>query len=152
MKKTRRAWKRYGRGQLVLWPLLAGLLLSPSGCFWQGQPKAAVVRRRLLEGARVSMVRVRIYFKRDIDNEFGSGEQEVSFQERLARRMVDRKMSLDLGGVVLDDQGHILIADPETEERLIDRIEVIGPNGQVRRGRLVTILKKMDAAVLKVSM
>ena len=72
-------------------------MLAAPGCF--GQTKAndkALVRQRLLKGVRSSMVRVRVYFKRDIVNEFGSGDQEVSYQERVARRMVDRKMSLDL--------------------------------------------------------
>jgi len=60
-------------------------------------------------------------------------------------------MSLDLGGIVLDYYGHVLIADPETQLRLIDRIEVIASDGRVHRARLLTILKKMDAAVLEVS-
>ncbi len=151
MKKTSRVSNRYRLAQLVLCILLAGLLLSPAGCLWLRQPKEALARGRVLDGVRASMVRARVYFKRDIANEFGSGEQEVSFQERLARRMVERKVSLDLGGVVLDYHGHVLIADPETELRLIDRIEVIGSDGRARRARLLTILKKMDAAVLEVS-
>ncbi|MCK4850960.1 MAG: hypothetical protein KAT11_06405, partial [Phycisphaerae bacterium] len=118
MKKTSRASNRYGLGQFVLCILLAGLLLWPAGCLWLRQPKEALARRRLLDGVRASMVRAHVYFKRDIANEFGSGEQQASFQERLARRMVERKMSLDLGGIVLDHYGHVLIADPETELRL----------------------------------
>ena len=151
MKKISRVAKKHPLVQLLLCSLLAGLLLSPAGCLWLRQPKEALARRRLLDGVRASMVRVRVYFKRDIANEFGSGDQGASFQERLARRMVERKMSLDLGCIVLDNHGHILIADPETELRFIDHIEVIASDGRIRSARLLTILKKMDAAVLEVS-
>ena len=96
------------------------------------------------------MVPVRVYFKRDIANEFYS-DGELSYQERFAQQMIERKMSLDLGGVVLDDRGHILVADPEIEPRLIDRIEVIDADGNARSGRLLTLLKKMDAAIIEVS-
>ncbi len=153
MKKTDQPAKKHPLTRLLLCALLAGLLLSSAGCPGLKNPKEeeALARGQMLDGVRASMVRARVYFKRDIANEFGSGEQEMSFPERLARRMVERKMSLDLGGIVLDDRGHVLIADPETEMRLIDRIEVIGSDGQERPAKLLTIVKKMDAAILEVS-
>ncbi len=151
MKKTSRAPKKYPLTQSVLSALLAALLLCLSGCLWKGPSQEALARRRLLDDVRASMVRVHVHFKRDVANEFGSGEQKVSFQERLARRMVEQEMSLDLGGIVLDHQGHILIADPETELRLVDRIEVIALDGKTRPARLLAIIKKMDAAVIQVS-
>ncbi len=152
MKKISNLWQKHPLHRAVLFVLLAGLLLSSSGCFWPNQAEEeAQVRVRMLAGVRASVVHARIYFKRDIANEFGSGEQAMSFPERFAQRMVERNMSLDLGGVVLDDSGHVLIADPETELRLIDRIEVIDSAGQVRSAKLLTILKKKDSAILEVS-
>ncbi len=151
MKKTSRASKKTSVALLTFCLLLASLLPLVSGCLGLKPNKSTLASRRVLEGVRTSMVRVHIYFKRDIANEFGPGQQGVSFQERLARRMVERKMSLDLGGIVLDEQGHIIIADPETEIRFIDRIEVIAQDGRIRQASLLTILKKMDAAILEVS-
>lgn len=154
MKKTSQLTKKHPITKEVLCALLAGFLLSGTGCSGlkqQPKEKEALAQARMLDSVRASMVRVHIYYKRDIANEFGSDEQDVSFPERLARRMFERKMSLDLGGVVLDNQGHILIADPETQMRLIDRIEVKGSDERTRPARLLTILKKKDAAILKVA-
>ena len=137
--------------QLISYGLFPVVLASTTGCTWFGESKATLAKRRVLQGARSSMVPVRIHFKRDVANEFDSDEQEAPYQERFARQMVERKMSLDLGGLILDNRGHVLIADPEIERRLIDRIEVIGSDGEVRQGRLLTILKKMDAAILELS-
>ena len=135
----------------VLLGMSLAMLLAASGCSLLGKSETTLAKKRVLTQVRASMVPVRVYFKRDIENEFGS-DDELSYQERVARQMVERKMSLDLGGLVLDDRGHILIADPEIEPRLIDRIEVvIDAEGQTRSGRLLTIVKKMDAAILELS-
>jgi len=151
MKKISKLLRKSHLRQLILCSLFFAALAGITGCTWPREPKAALAEQRLLEGVRASMVPVRVYFRRDVANEFDSDEDEISYQERFARQMVERQMSLDLGGVVLDDHGHVLIADPEIEQRLIDRIEVVGTDGKARPGRLMTILKKMDGAILEVS-
>ena len=151
MKKTSELSPNSFPRQLILYGLSLAALLVTAGCGWLPESKATLAKRRVLEAVRTSMVPVRIYFKRDVPNEFDSDEEGASYQERFARQMVERKMSLDLGGLVLDDDGHILIADPEIEQRLIDRIEIVTADGTVRQGTLLTILKNMDAAILEIS-
>lgn len=148
MKKTNRVPPELLLTKLILYSLFLALSVATAGCTWLGESKATLAKRRVVQQVRASMVSVRVHFKRDIDNEFYSDDKS-SYQERFARQMVERKMSLDLGGVVLDDRGRILVADPEIEPRLIDRIEVIDADGRARPGRLLTVLKKMDAAILE---
>ena len=151
MKKTEPQRCKSLLTKLIVYSVSLALSGMTAGCAGFGESKSTLARKRVLEQVRSSMVPVRIYFKRDIENEFYA-EDELSYQERFAQQMAERKMSLDLGGLVLDEQGHILIADPEIEQRLIDRIEVvIDGEGQARPGRLVMIIKKMDAAILQLS-
>ena len=146
MRKTDRPSDSFVLAQFALGICLTAVL---AGCAPSLESKRLLARKRLLQTARASMLPVKIYFKRDIVNELDSAD-ETSLQERFARQMVERKMSLDLGGIVLDAQGHVLIADPETEPALIDRIEVIGPDARIYTARISTVLKKMDAAILTV--
>ena len=146
MRKTKRT---SGLVQLARLALCSCLIALQAGCIGQHEQQSLTAKRKLLRTARTSMVPVRVYFKRDIPNETDSPE-EASVQDRFARQMIERKMSLDLGGVVLDDRGHVLVADPEMDPAIIDHIEVIGPDNRIRTARRLTIVRKMDGAILEV--
>ena len=60
-------------------------------------------------------------------------------------------MSLLTVGVLLDDAGHVLVGDMHIEDKYIDRIEVVAPNGTRYPAVREKILDRAPAVLLKIT-
>ena len=106
------------------------------------------VPKPLIDAARRSFVVVKIHFQRDTSETSASTERDYRIG-RLYEEYVDRKRPAEVPGIVLDDDGHVLVVDGGLEDRFIRRIEVVS-GGKTYEARRAKLLLDAPGIVLKV--
>jgi hypothetical protein len=108
------------------------------------------VPQALIDAANRSFVVVKFHLKKDTSETPQTIERDYRIS-RLYDQYVDQKRPAEVPGLVLDDQGHVLVVDTGLEDRFIERIEVAvgGKTLAARRSRLLFgapgVLLKVDA-------
>lgn len=111
-------------------------------------------RAGMLEAGRTGLCRVHYYFKRPPDEppvtfDPWSGMQELTrFQYD---SFIDKQMSLVAVGLLLDDAGRVLVSDMHFEDKYIDRIEVVGPDGTKYPAEREKLLDRAPAEILRIT-
>jgi len=113
--------------------------------------KEKVAARLLIEAAKKSFVVVNFWYKKDLSEPVASEDNwQIS---RLYGEFVDKKRPEEMPGIVLDDQGHIIISDSGLEDRFLDKIVIVGATGAnlpAKRDKLLFyapgVLLKVDPA------
>jgi len=120
----------------------------------EDEEKAEALARRkvMLAAARTGLCGVHYYFKRPPDEKrAGMGRYGYSGRTRLQYdAYIDRQMSLLAAGVLLDQAGHVLVGDLHFEDKYIDRIEVVGPDGTRYPAVREKLLDRAAAVMLRI--
>ena len=147
-------WRR-GVVSAMAVAILASFAAAPGAAADEEEKARQAARRKeMLEAGRSALCRAHFYFKRPAD-ERTTRPQDWRGREDWARSMyaafASRQMSMVAVGVLLDDEGHILIDDTDIENKYIDRIEVVAPDGTRYPAVRDTLLDRVPAEVLKVT-
>jgi len=103
-----------------------------------GDTDEEAVPQALIDASRRSFVVVRYHFRKDTSESLTTVQEDYRIR-RLYDEYVDQKRPAEMPGIVLDDQGHVLVVDGGLEDRFLERIEVEsgGKTFAARRARLL---------------
>ncbi len=132
--------------------LALALLLPAWGMTVQAKESAS--REAMLSAGRAALCRVHFFFKRPADmkeRQAGMPYDMDLFSRMPYEELIAQQKSLVLPGVLLDDAGHVLIGDIHLEEKYVDHIEVMAPDGTRYPAKLDRILDRSTGVMLSIT-
>jgi len=133
------------------WGLLFVILVLTQGCSLLSGPQTARRRDAMLAAGEQALCRVHYYFSRPED-EVADTSRSVPWRMRsdsAYQRYIDQQSSLLTVGLLLDNEGHVLVGDLHLDDRWIDRIEVVAPDGTVYPARRQKLLGRFEGVLLR---
>ncbi len=109
------------------------------------------VPEALVKAARESFVIVRVWYKKDTSEPISAQIDKRRVQHIYSNYYVDENRPQEDTGLVLDDEGHILVKDEGIEDRFIDKIIIEASDGKKYPAERVKLLLDAPAVLLKVS-
>jgi hypothetical protein len=131
--------------------LIAVLLLGAHGCSLLPGRQMARRRDAMLEAGHKGLCRVHYYFARPED-EVADMSGRMPWEtpdESLYQHYIDQQMSLLTVGLLMDAEGHVLVGDLHLDDRWIDRVEVLAPDGTVCPAEREKLLGRFEGGLLK---
>ncbi|MHC5035191.1 MAG: hypothetical protein ACYTFZ_09160, partial [Planctomycetota bacterium] len=148
--------KRYRIRSVLVLNLVVALALAASGAAGgeDDEAKDAARRQVMLAAGRAALCRVHYYFKRPED-EVAPDRDRWYMMDSMTRfryeGLINRQMSLLTVGLLLDDAGHVLAGDMHVEDKYIDRIEIVAPDGTRYPAEREKLLDRAAAVVLSIT-
>lgn len=144
---------RNGMRQAIV-AVAAAMALGAAMAAENGEDEAAAQARRkaMLTAGRAGLCHIHYFFQQPED-EKGPDEQDA-YRAAMAfqyKAFIDRHMSLLTVGLLLDNDGHVLVGDMHFEQKYIKRIEVVGPDGTLYTATRLKLLDRSPSVILKVN-
>jgi hypothetical protein len=145
------------RGSKAVWAIAAVLASSQTialGAAWEGGGAESAAQRAMLQAARTAFCQVHYFLKRPPD-EPAAQEGRLPWEESgdggsRYTDYINKKMSLLAGGLLLDNTGQVLVPDLHIEDKYVDRIEVIAPDGTAYPAEQDRILDRAPGVILQI--
>ena len=100
------------------------------------------VPEALLNAAKQSLVRVEIWYKKDLTEPTATSSRNWRVS-RIYGQYVDEKRPEETTALVLDADGRVLLLDDGLEDRFLDKIIIKTPTGQSLPAKRVKLLRRM---------
>jgi hypothetical protein len=133
---------------------LAGLAQSVAASDQEDEAKAAARRSAMLAAGRAGFCRVHVYFKRaedEVEPDYNDWRSYMEESSQEYEGYIAHQMSLVATGLLLDGEGHVLVLDSHLEDRYIDHVEVVAPDGRKYPAVRDRLLERAPAEVLKIT-